>query len=401
MKTVCTTICAISLATGLATSTNAATIVVTGGSGADLVNALTTANPGDIVEIRDSLTYDLSAYATSPTGVIVNQITLRSGGGAQPTIFAEPSTSNNGVFTLRGNATNPGTIEGLRFEAGALGRIFRYINGDTQHITIRNNEFTLQNLDRNFNSGRAISLQNANTPSVVVERNLFHTTQTGTTFHATVGLEYVNSAGSILRNNVFDLTGMTSTSSSKPSRGIWVNNENGPGGTFTDTMILNNTFLFRTEALAYGIWRDNDAGNPFKNWYVQNNIFIDADYALFDALDNGSTSVVTLSYNLFDNLTGAYSAQAEDNITTNNNISGVGIALLNGEYRPQTGTLALNTGLNGLSYGAIDFYGDQRVRGAAIDIGAVEIPEPTSAVLLAGVASLVVLRRRTRRNGQW
>lgn len=373
------------IAVAATTFGHAATITVTGGNAADVVNALNTSNPGDIIQIGDNLTYDFTSHIGSGPVAVASR-TLRAAPGFQPTITADPPSSPvvPTIFRLTGDATNTGAIEGLRFVAGSGAQLVRYIHVFfTKNVTIRANEFTLQNLERNFLSGRAVELEGSTTfgPTILIERNLFHTTA-ASSFNGQSAIRTDGGVGGfIVRNNIMDMTGR----SSGDAFGLFLNNEGSQSG----TTIINNTLLFNT--LANGIGVNLGTPNQMNNGFIQNNIFLNADLVYRDQNTSGG-STLTISYNLFDNVGAVFSAQPADTITTNNNLSGIGIALLNGEYRPQTGTLALNNGLNGLNYGPIDFYGDQRVRGAAVDIGAVEIPEPAGIGLLS-LTLLLIWRR--------
>lgn len=377
---------------------SAATITVTGGSAAAVTNALFNSNPGDIIQIGDNLTYDFSVILDAGVPVNVANRTLRAAPGATPTIFANPPTFVNlySVFRLSGNSTNPGTIEGLRFETGPRGQLISYVSiNNSQYVTVRNNDFTIQNMENNFGSGRPIDIvgSGARGPTILIEGNLFYASATADNGrYAMAGVYTSGGAGGFLaRNNILDMTGRNNAA----AFGFILFNEGGA----TLTTIINNTLLFAPSVESYGV--DLGTGNPLLNAFIQNNIFVNADYAYRDQNTtptvHGAFSTLTLNYNLFDGLSGAYLAQPEDVITTNNNYTGVGIAQLDSNYQPAYGSLAMNNGLNGLNYGAVDFYGDQRVRFGIVDIGAVEIPEPSALALLA--ATGLWLWRRARRNG--
>jgi hypothetical protein len=228
-------------------------------------------------------------------------------------------------------------------------------------------------------------------PNLVIERNLFYASAAAANGRYAMAAVYADggSGGYLARNNILDMTGRNNAA----AYGFLLQNEGGA----TQTTLINNTLLFASSVESYGVYLGTP--NPLLNAFIQNNIFINADYAYNDnntvGTIHGAFSTVTLSYNLFDGLLGEYLAQINDVITTNNNVSGVGIAGLDSWYQPAWGSPAREGGLNGLNYGAVDFWGDQRVRFGTADIGAVEIPEP-AAVTLAVLSCLMFVARYRR-----
>lgn len=375
-------------------SLQATTITITGGSAAAVTNALFNSSPGDIIQIGDNLTYDFSTILDSGVPINVANRTLRASPGTTPTIYANPPTFVNlsTVFKLSGTAATPGAIEGLRFQTGPRGQLISYVSlQNLQYATIRNNDFTIQNMENNFGSGRPIDIFASQGPTIVIEGNIFHASATAANGHYAMTAVYTSggAGGFIARNNIIDMTGRNNAT----TYGFYLFDEGGA----TQTKIINNTFLFAPSVVSYGV--SEGVNNPLLNGFIQNNIFVNADYAYEDQNTtptiHGSFTTLTLTYNLFDGLTGAYTAQANDVITTNNNL--IGSAMLDGLYRPAYGSLAVNNGLNGLSYGAVDYYGDPRVRWGTVDMGAVEVPEPAALglVALGGVMVLVRNRRTT------
>ncbi len=367
----------------------AATITVTGGSAASVVSALTTSSPGDIIQIGDNLTYDFSSQIAGYSPVLVSGRTLRAAPGATPTIYADPTPAAGvfSVFRVSGDATNPGTVQGFKFVSGPTAWLNYYVDVRfTKYVNILDNDFAMQSLERNFNSGQAIHIEgsSATGPTILIERNLFHTTGSSP-YNSQFAVHTDGGAsGFIARNNIVDMSGRTTGN----VYGFYLNNE----GSFNSTTLINNTLVFAPSATSVGV--NLALANPMITGFIQNNIFLNADIGYQDLNTSGSSSL-TLNYNLFDNVGSVYSAQPADVITTNNNFSGVGIAGLDGWYQPAWLSPARDGGLNGLNYGAVDFWGDQRVRFGTVDIGAVEIPEP-GALTLALAVGLCCWRVRRR-----
>ena len=364
-------------------------------------------------------------------GTLGNPIRLQadSTGSQFSDISAGDVTISGGATAMDFSAANYVTIDGFTMLSQTYAGV--YIRSACQGVTFTNNVVDGQNVTTYDN----FMAQSAITDAVISNNTFCNAVRSGVTINGTswavtgnticdakngIDVTYRNASNVVIDSNtIYDMTDpgtnpgcgirqfyyigrdiqITNNLVCSSDVGIQTSNIQ-TDATYTEgSAIVNNTVL----GCLTGVMIESLGGGAYMDKLtVENNIvssdLVDAEALsvnsawlaaiLSDHNDLDADVIADLSGTAYDTLAAWQAASSLDGNSTDVD------PLLNAGYYP-TAPAVINTGNNAAVLTATDLAGDVRIQDGTVDMGALEVPEPTTLVLLA-MGSAAILRRRSR-----